>query len=289
MVEIRQDLSEDLIEEIRKVAEEIQYKPGEVGEVARLARTLIDRGHRERTVVSDALSLEWYLAEHLPDLTLDCVRETIAENIREVATEIGFDGEDWTTLARVLSEKGILPPTLREWDAEGLRDFCEREVQDLVQHADRVDNPGGSADAGGTTDLGLELLQVQETDSGGRRVDSVPVGAVTDVEFLALEDFMDRLDDLLGRFVLSSDRENVPLREFFKWRMQAHWFLTQHLGADHIYTREFDTTVGEEPDPYSNSREIMAGQGILEALRDDFRKGHLRIKWLEKTEGHSSD
>ena len=81
--------------------------------------------------------------------------------------------------------------------------------------------------------------------------------------------FEERLEDLLSRLDGVDSRKGVPVKDFFKWRMQAQWFLSQHLGENHPYTLEFVAVVRREPDPYSNTREIAAGKGILEALRDD--------------------
>jgi hypothetical protein len=92
---------------------------------------------------------------------------------------------------------------------------------------------------------------------------------------LADDLFKGRLVELLNRFDVENDRDTVPMKDYFKWKMQVQWFLHQSLGPGNPYAREFTATLGRDLDPYSNAREIIAGKGILEALLVDFSEGWL--------------
>ncbi len=88
--------------------------------------------------------------------------------------------------------------------------------------------------------------------------------------------FKERLEELLNRIDAQDTRQDISERVFFRWKIQAQWLLAQHLGEYHPYTREFDSIVKGE-DKYSFLREIAAGQGILEALLQDYENHHIDI------------
>lgn len=57
---------------------------------------------------------------------------------------------------------------------------------------------------------------------------------------------------------------------FFEWRTQSLNFLTGLLGANHIYPRSFDEQCND-----SDTYKARAGKGILLAVQEDLKGGHL--------------
>ena len=88
--------------------------------------------------------------------------------------------------------------------------------------------------------------------------------------------FKERLEELLNRIHVEDTRQDINEKVFFKWGMQAHWLLLQHLGEYHTYTTAFELTVKGD-DKCSFLKEIVAGQGILEALLQDYESRHIEI------------
>jgi hypothetical protein len=70
-----------------------------------------------------------------------------------------------------------------------------------------------------------------------------------------------RIDHLIeaGRSVLDSGFDPIA---FHHWRQTAHDCLTELLGADHVYTRHFETLVRR-----GGKRDLPAAAGILSAAQ----------------------
>lgn len=126
--------------------------------------------------------------------------------------------------------------------------------------------------------MSLELEQ-RESPAGESPV--IPSGSPTgegDVRFLSpehRESFREQLTQLIETFDISDPRQDVPMKEFLRWRMRSLWFLYRYLGGAHPYTSEFLFTVEREADPHGNGRSLMGGQAILEALLSDLDAGFL--------------
>jgi hypothetical protein len=87
--------------------------------------------------------------------------------------------------------------------------------------------------------------------------------------------FRVQLLELLKTLDVSNPRQDVPMKDFLKWRMRSIWFLCRYLGSNHPYTTEFINTVEREADPHSSGRLIVSGNAILEALLADLEEGFL--------------
>ena len=83
-----------------------------------------------------------------------------------------------------------------------------------------------------------------------------------------------------GNTVISTHRPNSPgvigfptlsTQEHANWRSQSFAFLTDLLGAEHVYTNSFETTT--EKSGYTGS--TRAGIGILQAVLEDIEQGFL--------------
>lgn len=120
-------------------------------------------------------------------------------------------------------------------------------------------------------------LQMSQLD--GRRKESQFTSTESgDVSSLPPEKrgcFRVQLLELLTTLDVSNPRQDVPMRDFLKWRMRCIWFLWRHLGSNHPYTTEFIDTVEREADPHSNGRFIVSGNAIFEALLADFEEGFI--------------
>ncbi len=89
--------------------------------------------------------------------------------------------------------------------------------------------------------------------------------------------FEERLKELLVFYTLIGKREedylhDADIRHFHRWRMKSLWLLVQHLGENHLFTGAFRDNVTEPS--YSH---VRAGKGILEALEEEYARGHLKI------------
>lgn len=69
-----------------------------------------------------------------------------------------------------------------------------------------------------------------------------------------------RIDHLIeaGTHALNSDFDPSLFR---RWRLQAFYCLITLLGANHYYTKQFETLVGQ-----SRRRDLLAAYGILSAV-----------------------
>jgi hypothetical protein len=90
--------------------------------------------------------------------------------------------------------------------------------------------------------------------------------------------FRDRLDELMNRFTSEDTKSKVNLDVFFKFRIQAKWLLAEYLGENHLYTKELNTTVAVDMDPYAVGSYLLAAKGILEALAEDIDRGLIELK-----------
>lgn len=79
--------------------------------------------------------------------------------------------------------------------------------------------------------------------------------------------------------VLATDTPNPPgvfgfptldPGAYYEWRGQSLSFLTDLLGPQHVYVKDFETEVGR-----GYTSEAKAGQGILRAVREDVVNGYL--------------
>jgi hypothetical protein len=90
--------------------------------------------------------------------------------------------------------------------------------------------------------------------------------------------FRDRLDELTNRFTFTDTKSKVNLDVFFKFRIQAKWLLAKYLGENHLYTKELNTTVAVDMDPYAVGSYLLAAKGVLEALAEDMDRGLIELK-----------
>ena len=90
--------------------------------------------------------------------------------------------------------------------------------------------------------------------------------------------FQERLEELISRANITDHQADMPLDGYYKWRLQALWLLTQWLGDRHTYTTEFDMWVSGQPDQLSVGQNVLAGRGILDALMEDWDRGHISAK-----------
>ena len=83
-----------------------------------------------------------------------------------------------------------------------------------------------------------------------------------------------------GNAVISTRRPNSPgvigfptlsTQEYANWRSQSLAFLTDLLGAEHVYTNSFETRI--EKSGYTGS--TRAGIGILQAVLEDIEQGFI--------------
>jgi len=101
------------------------------------------------------------------------------------------------------------------------------------------------------------------------------------------ETLLARVDSLIRKAdaVLATHTPNPPnvigfptldAGAFAEWRTQTLAFMTELLGAEHIYTRQFmeDVTGGHRP-------QVRAGKGILQGLREDIQGGIIGLKRAE--------
>lgn len=90
--------------------------------------------------------------------------------------------------------------------------------------------------------------------------------------------FRDRLEELMNRFTFADTKSKVNLDVFFKFRIQAKWLLAKYLGENHLYTKELNTTVAVDMDPYAVGSYLLAAKGVLEALAEDMDRGLIELK-----------
>ena len=90
--------------------------------------------------------------------------------------------------------------------------------------------------------------------------------------------FKERLGELLNSLQIDDPRDKVDLRLYCKWRIQAKCLLINHLGEDHIYTRELVSALSLDPDPSFLGSYILTAKGILEALMEDLNSGMIGVK-----------
>jgi hypothetical protein len=263
-----------LVSTIRQVAEEIDYQPGVVEDVVRLARELTERDLGEWISGDDAYRLRRFLAQCLPYLSpeVDRALEELPNRIRDVAVEIRFDGSDWALLSEALNRKAIPSYSSGAWNPVDVREFCERGLRDLTQYVPEIKVPEEK-------ETKLPTSRSAETVQGMAGY-VAPQGAAS-FRRGTVGEFIDRIDDLLHRINVSDLELDVPLKDFFKWKMQAHWLLHRYLGPEHPYTRELVSTVGRETHAGSRSREIAAGLGILEGLKEDLETGCIVLEQRE--------
>ena len=90
--------------------------------------------------------------------------------------------------------------------------------------------------------------------------------------------FRDCLAELTNRFTVTDTKSKVNLDVFFKFRIQAKWLLAKYLGENHLYTKELNTTVAVDMDPYAVGSYLLAAKGVLEALAEDMDRGLIELK-----------
>ena len=66
-------------------------------------------------------------------------------------------------------------------------------------------------------------------------------------------------------------RRTLSPQEFANWRSQSLAFLTDLLGPDHIYTREYK----ENTEEIAYAESVSAGMGILQAVLEDIDQGFI--------------
>lgn len=262
------------VNSVKQVAQEIDYQPGEIEEVVRLAKELTERDLGDWVTGDDAYRLRRFLAQCLPYLSPESDRalEELPNRIRDAAAEIRFDGLNWGLLAEALNRKAIPSFSCGPWTDVDVREYCERGLRDLTQYVPEITN---------RDDEELKHPTSQLVETGQNEAGFVPHIAASPIQEGTAADFIARLEMLLHQIDMTDAGEDVPLKVFIKWKMQAHWLLARCLGPDHPYTREFVSTVDNKEDPCSNNTQYIAGLGILEALREDFKSAGIRLETPE--------
>ena len=74
-----------------------------------------------------------------------------------------------------------------------------------------------------------------------------------------VDDFYDPLDE-------------VEVDDFIAWRTQVLVFLSNVLGENHLYFRQYESHVGAE---FADKYRVKLGQNILKAVREDIEDGYL--------------
>jgi hypothetical protein len=126
--------------------------------------------------------------------------------------------------------------------------------------------------------MSLELEQRESPAGESPVVPSVGHIGVENVQFLLpehRESFQEQLNQLRTEFDISDPRQDVPMREFLKWRMRCLWFLYRYLGSGNPYYAEFVLTLSRETDPHVDGRFVIAGKALLDALLSDLDDGFL--------------
>jgi hypothetical protein len=286
MIDLKLHIEPEKMVEITKTADEIGYSPAGRQELRRFAEALSEKPLPIGMLGASIDLLKQFLVEHLPGLapTATHEMEDLKSDIVAAAAGIGFRGREWDNLAEELNKEEIFHYEGLAWRPYELKDYCRKQFEDfddlvgreILEIEARCGNP--------TLKNGLSLEQLllpgsscAFTECNDESYTGVYCFDHNEEHNRVRKDyrFKMKLSELINRFDIESDRDMIPITDYFKWKTQAQWFLHQSLGPNNSYTREFTATMGRDLDPYSNAREIMAGKGILEALMEDYSQGWL--------------